>query len=176
MKCTFMTHLYWVVLPDFLRHSVLVNLFPWFRSSTWRPSSEPRAQGITPHLCLVFPDTVWVRINKTVWTGSWLFVATTGINIWSIGQYQQEIRPWWSFYPFQMYQTLPSSAVFPHYQETCHCDSECPAFVRYSSLRPFWSSMYVEMVKEPGQQSYRKPTYYLVHVMKFNLQIQLYWT
>lgn len=62
--------------PPRLFETVLLILFSWFRSSTGRPSLEPRSQRITPHLGLVIPHTVWFRINNTAWTGSWLFVAT----------------------------------------------------------------------------------------------------
>ena len=135
MKCTFMTHLYWIVLlPDCLKHSVLVNLFSWFRSSTWRPSSEPRSQRST----LTCASSFQIRCGSesTRLLEQEAGFCTHFLKIWSIGQYQQEVRPWWTFYPFQMYQTLPSSAVLPHYLETCHCGSECPT--PKSSLSSLW--------------------------------------
>ena len=162
VKCTFMTHLYWIILlPDCLKHSVLVNLFPRFRSSTWRPSSEPRAQGITPHLCLVIPHTVWFRINKTAWTGSWLFVPTfwrfdPSVNTskkFVLGDHFILFRCIKLFHPVLYFLITWKLAIVavnaqPQNQAFQLCESEALIFAPIL----VW---YVEMVKEPEQQSYK---------------------
>lgn len=175
MKCTFMTHLYWIVLlPD--------CYFPDFVLALGRPTSESRAQRITPHLCLVIPDTVWFRINKTAWTGSWLFVATLwrfdpSVNTskkFVLGDYFILFRCIKLFHPVLYFLITGKLAIVtvnaqPHNQTFQLCESEALIFAPIL----VW---YVEMVKEPGQQSYKEATYCLVHVMKSNVQIQSNWT
>lgn len=100
-------------------------LFPWFRSSTWKAQFVTQSTKNYPSPVPRHPRYGVVQ-NQQDCLNRKLAFCSHFLKIWSIGQYQQEIRPWWSFYPFQMYQTLPSSAVLPHYQEACHCDSECP--------------------------------------------------
>lgn len=153
--------------PPRLFETAIVIFFPWFRSSTWRPSSEAKSQRITPHLCLVIPDTVWFRINKTAWTGSWLFVATfwrfdPSVNTskkFVLGDQFILFRCIKLFHPvlcFLITRKLALVTVNAHPQNQAFqlCESEALIFAPIL----VWC---VEMVKEPGQQSYKEATYWL---------------